>query len=1027
MHGPFSRSPAAATALAAYAVAVFVADARLPLGVAGALLYVAMPVFASAMPWRRAIEVATFVAIALTLAGIPLKPSWAPGYVVFLNRALICVTLGAVSAVLIHRRQLARRFRDSSDQFRTIVTTAKDGIITIDAAGQMRLFNPAAEKMFGYRAEEVLGRNVSLLMPEPRASQHDGYLARYLGGGEPHVIGIGCEVEGLRKDGSRIPIELSIGEIPGAETRAFAAVLRDLTNRRAAEERVRRAAQFESLVLATTSNLMGLPLEHLDEGIERVLELTCEFLGADLARIGIFDERAGRMTVTHRWYPEKSRVRFEVGELEARAFQWETARLAEGEEIVIRRLDDFPKEDRAGRQFFEHVGAQAGLAYPLRLPTETSAFFAVLSAEPRDWSETEITSTRAVAGVVAGAIERRRRESDLQTLKRAIHETEDHVLITDREGRIEYANPAFERKSGYRLEEIRGQTPRLLRSDRHPASFYEKLWQTILLGRVFRGEFVNRKKNGELYLEEKVIAPIRDADGAITHFVSTGRDITARREAEQELERSREALLEAQRIAQLGNWDWDAQGDDIVWSEEVYRIFGVDSRTFRPTYSSFLAAVHPDDRGAVEAAVQQALTERRPYAIKHRILRPDGSMRWLEENGEARYDKARLPVRMIGTVQDITEQKIAEERQAELGEKLKRIAQEWRFTFDAIEFPAVLLDRDLTVRRINVAASRSLGRTPQECIARRFDELSETEPCLTCAELARQVSASHEGRSGQVRDGDARTWEIHASWYRDDAGEREWIVLTARDLTETTRLRESLEQGRLMSTMGALVSGVAHEVRNPLFGISATLDALEELHGREVELAEFLTVMRQQVHRLSNLMQDLLVYGRPAETARQSTAVGDLLDEAIAMNVALASECGVAVVRQIAEDLPELPVDAPRVVLALRNVLDNALRFTPRGATIRASAARESSPAGELVRIDIEDEGSGFPAADLSHVFEPFFTRRRAGTGLGLSIVERCMAQHGGSATAGNRPAGGAIVTLRIPVEPPSAPETKEA
>jgi two-component system sensor kinase FixL len=121
---------------------------------------------------------------------------------------------------------------------RAIIETSPDGLVTIDQAGIIQSFNPAAAKMFGYRAEEVIGRNVNCLMPSPDHERHDGYLARYLDTGERRIIGIGREVRGLRRDGTSFPVELAVGEVLADGHRLFAGFLRDVSTRREAEQRV---------------------------------------------------------------------------------------------------------------------------------------------------------------------------------------------------------------------------------------------------------------------------------------------------------------------------------------------------------------------------------------------------------------------------------------------------------------------------------------------------------------------------------------------------------------------------------------------------------------------------------------------------------------------------------------------------------------------------------------------------------------------------------------------------------------------
>ncbi|MBI2884228.1 MAG: PAS domain S-box protein, partial [Candidatus Methylomirabilis oxyfera] len=126
-------------------------------------------------------------------------------------------------------------------------------------------------------------------------------------------------------------------------------------------------------------------------------------------------------------------------------------------------------------------------------------------------------------------------------LSSAVEQTADKVVITDREGIIEFVNPAFERMTGYTRDEVVGQTPRVLKSGQHDKRFYEHLWQTILSGEAFRGVLINRRKDGSLFHDEEVITPLRDPHGIITHFVAAGRDITEREQAETELARLHEA------------------------------------------------------------------------------------------------------------------------------------------------------------------------------------------------------------------------------------------------------------------------------------------------------------------------------------------------------------------------------------------------------------------------------------------------------------------------------------------------------
>ncbi len=140
-----------------------------------------------------------------------------------------------------------QQLKDSEERLRSVVEAAVDGIVVIDATGAIEAFNPGAERLFGYTAAEVSGKNVSMLMPEPYHSEHDGYMHHYLETGEQKIIGVGREVTAQRRDGTTFPVHLSVGEMSLGGKRKFTGILHDLTSRVAMEERLREQAALVRL------------------------------------------------------------------------------------------------------------------------------------------------------------------------------------------------------------------------------------------------------------------------------------------------------------------------------------------------------------------------------------------------------------------------------------------------------------------------------------------------------------------------------------------------------------------------------------------------------------------------------------------------------------------------------------------------------------------------------------------------------------------------------------------------------------
>jgi len=157
-------------------------------------------------------------------------------------------------------------------------------------------------------------------------------------------------------------------------------------------------------------------------------------------------------------------------------------------------------------------------------------------------------------GEIAGLEKRlKAAEESLKRLSAAVEQTRDMVVITARDGSIEYANPSFERVTGYSRDEVFGKTPRILKSGRHGRVFYERLWDTILAGDIFKAELIDKKKSDEFYRVEKTVTPIRDNDGSVTHFVSIDRDITGHKEMEKTKRLARLGELAADMAHEVNN------------------------------------------------------------------------------------------------------------------------------------------------------------------------------------------------------------------------------------------------------------------------------------------------------------------------------------------------------------------------------------------------------------------------------------------------------------------------------------------
>lgn len=389
---------------------------------------------------------------------------------------------------------------------------------------------------------------------------------------------------------------------------------------------------------------------------------------------------------------------------------------------------------------------------------------------------------------------------------------------------------------------------------------------------------------------------------------------------------------------------------------------------------------------------------------------------------DRRLDGAELSLEVRGTLvrhrgrelvmtfhRDVTEK-------AAMTRQLASAAGEWQLTVDSIQAAIILVDSGGAVLRMNEMAAAVAGEDAATLTGRRLADLTG-EPWSRAAELVAFVSDHGLPLSSQVDDPfSGATWDVAATVATSSSGEQR-VILVMRDVTLIASLESSLRRSETMAEMGRLVSGVAHEVRNPLFTISATLDAFEKrrLDSASTAADPYFQHLREAIGRLSTLMRELLELGKPSTLQVSTESVAGVVSDAVADVAPLAARKGIPILNRVTEESGKILMDRGKLAQALSNLVENAVHHSPAGESVLISAHRKQIQGQTWVVCTVEDRGAGFAEADLPRLFEPFFTKRKGGTGLGLSIVQRIVQHHGGRVLAENRAGGGASLTLMFP------------
>ena len=533
-----------------------------------------------------------------------------------------------------------------------------------------------------------------------------------------------------------------------------------------------------------------------------------------------------------------------------------------------------------------------------------------------------------------------------------------------------------------------------------------------------------------LGVEAATFAVVMVAAVFIVSLVITVRAVLLTRRAEQSraaLAVSQERLAEAQRIGNMGSWQWDVRTNELVWSDQVYRIFGVD-RTFEPAYQNYLNLVHSEDRESLTRAIGVSLSMRAPYQVRHRIVRPDGEVRTLNARGEVVFSPSGEPVKMFGVCQDVTElarlQEEADEGRRRL-EHAQRIANvgswEWEFASGKLTW--------------SQHCYRIVGWDPADgapTIERFLASVHPDDRALTEAVIGAGV------KDGAVADfdhrvvwpsGEVRVLHQLGEVRRDANGRPAKMVGTTQDVTELRAARAELVEAKLRAeaanhAKSQFVANMSHELRTPL---NAIIGFSEILRNDDIALSderrrEYAQDIYNSGKHLLAVINDILDISRieagKVALVDEALALGELIDTAARMVRPRAEENGVTVTCGGSLGTVQLVADRRLMLQALLNLASNAVKFTERGGRVDIRADVTASGG---IAIAVSDTGIGMSAEDVARVGEPFLqidgrlARKFEGTGLGLVISKRLIELHSGTLNIESELGRGTTMTISLP------------
>ena len=519
------------------------------------------------------------------------------------------------------------------------------------------------------------------------------------------------------------------------------------------------------------------------------------------------------------------------------------------------------------------------------------------------------------------------------------------------------------------------------------------------------------------------------------------RDVELKRHQEhleEEVAQRTAKLTEAQRIAHLGNWEWDIANNTLYWSDEIYRIFGLTPQQFGATYDAFLQVVHPVDRQSVDARVREALKQGNTYSIDHRILLPDGAVRYVHEQAEVFRNEDGRAIKMVGTVQDITVAKQAEEALSQSEAAIRAIVEHSPIAM----IVDIGVDADEQVVMMNQRFTELFGYTMADIPnVRRWwqlaypDERYRAELRAEWIGRVEKAIQSHGGiepmeASVTCKDGSSRYVRVSLA----SIGSRN--IVTFEDLTERKQVeekihklneeletkvqertqqllaaQEALVRKEKLAVLGQVAGSVGHELRNPLGVMNNAVYFLQTiLSGADETTKEYLNIIKDEIAGSERIVSDLLDSVRTKPPRPEAVGVREMMEQTL-------SKCtvppAVTVKLEIPETLPPLQVDAVQIQQVFRNLISNGVEAMPDGGPLEIRVVENSED--KTITISVRDSGIGMTPEVMGKLFQPLFTTKARGIGLGLVVVKNLTQANGGRVEVQSELGKGTTFTIVLP------------
>lgn len=690
-----------------------------------------------------------------------------------------------------------------------------------------------------------------------------------------------------------------------------------------------------------------------------------------------------------------------------------------------------------------------------------AVFMALLAFFAWQWAVGKARQEQGIASLAES-------EEKFRTAANAVQEA---IVMIDSQGRIIFWNRSATRIFGYSQQEALGKGIHALLAPpelREKAAAGMQRFRETGEGSVFIGvqEQKARHKDGYCFPVELSVGVTRIHGQNVA--IGSLRDISRRKMAERAAQNNRARLKEAQAVAHLGHWDLDLVSNQFNCSDEVLSICGLPLQKDGYSLTDLLRLTLPEDRVPLRKAYYESLRGKKPYDIIHGISRADGEVRIVRQRGRTFYDGNGNPIRSLGTIQDITRQKRAEQQIRELNDQLEeRVGRRtrdlidanlelrrqiggrqkaekalvdgekrFRLTFDEAPMAAAIVGVDNCFVRVNDQLSKLLGYSEEELVGKSFLDITHPDDAGHSKDMM-QRSAAGVHDSYQIdkrylrKDGSVVWCRVYTRLLRDDQGDPLYYLPMIEDITSLVKARDDLLGAKEAAEAANrakddFIANMSHEVRTPMNSILGMLHLCQQT-GLTNQQREYLQDIHTAANALMDLFDDMLdickLDSGGIKLEKFPFDLREILGTAEKAGQSLAEAKGLALKFEIDPGVPvAVRGDPKRLSQILDNLIDNAVKFTETGSVSVQVEPREPGTPSELL-VTVSDTGIGISAEQRAQIFSAFTqvdassTRRYCGTGLGLAICKSLVEMMGGDIWVRSEPGMGSTFCFSIVLE----------